>query len=383
MVQARRLRAMGAAVGVLALAGCGVTLTPTEGRGTADASVTQASPSPAATPERASALDGVDVLEDPASHQGPSTAVLDDDAVPVIDVPAVPSLPVTVTSHERSGDRQVEVADVSRIVAMDLSGSIAATVWALGLGDSLVGRDTASAFPGVEDLPVITGAGHTLNTEAILALEPSVVITDGSIGPLDSVDQLRDAGVPVVYVHNEATFAGAEELARQVGSALGAADAGARLADRTASEVEAAVERIAAIAPPEGERLRMIVLYLRGSAGVYYMFGEESGADELVRGLGGVDVAAQIGLDGMTPLTDEAMLAADPDVILVMTKGLESVGGVEGLLADKPAIALTQAGLHHRFVDMDDAQLLAFGPRSADILEALAASVYAPAGSGS
>lgn len=380
MVRSRRLLALGAAVGLLALAGCGVALTPTDGRGTADASVTQASPSPSMPLERASALDSVDVLEDPGSYQGPSTAVLADDAVPVIERPAVPSLPATVTSHERSGDRPVEVTDVDRIVAMDISGSISATVWALGLGDRLVGRDTASAFPGVEDLPVITGAGHTVNTEAILALEPSVVITDGSIGPLDSVDQLRDAGVPVVHVQNEATFAGAEELARQVGAALGVADAGVRLADRTASAVETAVERIAAIAPPDAERLRMIFLYLRGSAGVYYMFGEESGADELVRAMGGVDVAAEIGLDGMKPLTDEAMLAADPDVILVMTKGLESVGGVDGLLSDKPAIALTQAGQNRRFVDMEDSHLLAFGPRSADILEALAAAVYAPTG---
>ena len=383
MLRARRLRALGWALGIVALAGCGVSLTPAQHRDTADASVTRTSPSPAPPLERASALEGVTALEDPGSYQGASTALLAEDAVPVLAEPAAPALPVTVTSHERSGDRQVEVGDVERIVAMDISGSIAATVWALGLGDRLVGRDIASSFPGVEDLPVITGAGHTVNAEAILALDPSVVVTDGSIGPIDAVDQLRDAGVPVVYVENVPTFAGAEELARQVGAALGAAQAGDRLAARTAGEIDAAAERIAAIAPPDGERLRMIVLYLRGSAGVYYMFGEESGADELVRGLGGVDVAQEIGLDGMKPLTDEAMLAADPDVILVMSKGLESVGGVEGLLADKPAIALTQAGKHRRFVDMDDSQLLAFGPRSASILEALAAAVYAPAGSGS
>lgn len=323
-------------------------------------------------------FDPATALQDPGAYQGPSTAVLSDSSVAVIPDVVQPGLPVAVTSYERDGEREVVVDDVSRIIAMDIGGTISATVWALGLGENLVARDLASQFPGIEHLPVITGASHTVNVESILALEPTVVLTDGSIGPIDSVNQLRDAGVPVVYVKNESTFAGAEELARQVGGALGVAESGDALAERTASEIADAVERIATIVPEDDKKLRMVFLYLRGSAGVYYMFGEESGADELVRAMGGIDVAEEIGLDGMKPLTDEAMLAADPDVILVMSNGLESMGGIDGLLKDKPAIALTQAGQNRRFVDMDDGQMLAFGPRSADILEALAAAVYAP-----
>ncbi|WP_084106697.1 hemin ABC transporter substrate-binding protein [Demequina sp. NBRC 110056] len=378
----RHLRYAVAAAAAVLLSGCGVSLTPDEPVSSADAVVAGDDLAAVVTEhEYVSPLDGATVLEDPAAFVGESTAVLADDTVRVLDEVDQPALPATVTSHHRDGDRDVTVTDASRVVAMDIAGSISATVWALGLGDALVGRDAASDFPGVEDLPVITGSSHTVNAEAILALEPTLVITDGSIGPTDSVDQLRDAGVPVVYVTNDSTFAGAEELARQVGAALGVPDAGDRLAERIGDEVDASVERIGALAPAEGEGLRMIFLYLRGTAGVYYMFGEESGADELVRALGGVDVAAEIGLDGMKPLTDEAMLAADPDLILVMSKGLESVGGVDGLLEAKPAIALTQAGQQRRFVDMADSQILAFGPRSAPILEALAAAIYAPADS--
>ena len=91
-----------------------------------------------------------------------------------------------------------------------------------------------------------------------------------------------------------------------------------------------------------------------------------------------MDAATELGWEGMRPLTDEAMVAANPDLILVMTKGIESVGGVDGLLADKPAIALTAAGEHRRFVDMEDGEILSFGPRSALVLDALARAVYAP-----
>ena len=125
----------------------------------------------------------------------------------------------------------------------------------------------------------------------------------------------------------------------------------------------------------------MLFLYLRGS-GVYYLFGSESGADVLIDALGGVDVAAEIGLEGLRPMTDEAMVAADPDLILVMSDGLASVGGVDGLLESKPAIALTKAGQHRRFVDMADGDILSFGPRTAAVLDALARAIYAPAPAG-
>jgi iron complex transport system substrate-binding protein len=124
----------------------------------------------------------------------------------------------------------------------------------------------------------------------------------------------------------------------------------------------------------------MVFLYLRGNAGVYYMFGEESGADDLIDALGGIDVAGELGWEGMRPMTDEALIAADPDLIITMTGGLESTGGIEGLLQEKPAVALTAAGQHERIVDMDDGTVLSFGPRSADVIEALARAVYAPDG---
>jgi iron complex transport system substrate-binding protein len=72
------------------------------------------------------------------------------------------------------------------------------------------------------------------------------------------------------------------------------------------------------------------------------------------------------------------MIAANPDLILVMTDGIESAGGIDGLLAEKPAIALTAAGQNRRFVDMADGDILSFGPRSAQVLDALARAVYAP-----
>jgi iron complex transport system substrate-binding protein len=364
----RRLTAvLAAAVLALSLAAC----TPASGSDTG-------APAAGVAAERVP-LAELTPLADPKAYEGASTAHLLGAAIePVAEAPAQ-SLPATVVSHDRSGDVDVTVADTSRVIAMDIAGSIAATVWGLGFGDTLVGRDISSTFPGVEDLPVITGSGHTINTEAVIALRPTLVITDGSIGPNDVVTQLRDVGIPVVFIEDTASYDGAIDMARAVAAVYGATAAGEALAQRTADALAATRADITTLAPQaEGDRLRMVFLYLRGSSGVYYLFGSESGADQLIEALGGVDVAGELGWGGMRPLTDEAMVSADPDLILVMTSGLDSVGGVDGLLQAKPAIALTRAGQHRRIVDMADGEILSFGPRSAEVLDALARAIYAP-----
>lgn len=328
----------------------------------------------AATP-----LDELDVPADLRTLEGPSTAVLaSDEVVPLVD-PGAASLPAQVTSRDLTGDTAQVVTDTSRLLALDISGALAATVTGLGLGDLLVGRDVSTTFDSAADLPVVTKEGHSINAEAVLALEPTLVITDGSIGPTDVVQQLRQSGVTVVYVENVPSPAGAGDLARSVGAALGVPAAGEALADEVDARTKEVQAQIAGLAPAaEADRLRIAFLYLRGSAGIYYLLGEGTGADALVDGLGGVDVAAEIGWVGARPMTDEALVAADPDVFLVMTGGLESAGGVDGLLAAKPAVALTAAGEHRRFVDMADGQVLSFGPRTPEVLAALARAVYAP-----
>lgn len=316
---------------------------------------------------------------DPRSIEGPSTAALADRSVHPIAEDPQPELPVTVTSELTTGTAEVTVDDASRIVAFDISGSLASTVFGLGMGDQLVGRDQAASFPGIDDVEVVTSGGHAINVESVLALRPTVVLTDGSIGPRDVVEQIADAGIPLVVVPRAASFDGAAQQARDVGNALGLPAEGEQLAERITGEIEEVSTTVDEhLRPADDDRLRMAFLYVRGDSGVYYLFGPGSGADELVARLGGVDVGTDQGWREYTPLTDEAIVAADPDVLLVMTKGLESAGGVDGLLASKPALALTTAGQKRRIVDMADTDVLSFGPRSALVLDALARALYAP-----
>ncbi|WP_241488032.1 heme/hemin ABC transporter substrate-binding protein [Leucobacter japonicus] len=371
MIRGRRIPATAAAIltAALLLAGCS-----TAGNGGGDAA-SGASAQPSVP------LAELQTLDDPKAYEGPSTAVLQHSEIEPIAENPVQTLPATVPSYATDGSSSdVVIESTDKVVAADLGGNISVTIAGLGFADSLVGVDQSTTLESLSDLPRVTSGGHTVNAEAIIDLHPDLVITDGTVGPRDVIEQLQDVGIQVVFVQNEASFAGAEDLARQVAAIYGSPETGEQLAQRIASEVDAKKAEIAKIAPANADgKLRIAFVYLRGTAGVYYLFGKESGADQLIEALGGVDVATDMGWDGMKPMTDEALVKANPDLILVMTKGIESVGGVDGLLEEKPAIAVTTAGEHRRFVDMEDGTILSFGPRSADILDALARAIYAPA----
>lgn len=324
-------------------------------------------------------LASLDLVEDVRASTGGSTACLSTHGVTPIDDDTAPELPVSVTDAE---GREVEITDIGRILPIDISGTIAATVFGLGLGENVVGRDLSTTFAGTEDLPVVTQSGHTLNAEAILELAPTVVLTDTSIGPKEVRQQLREAGIPVVVVSSERRVDTVDDLVNEIAVALGVPSRGATLVDRLDTEVEDARAEIAEIAPTDpADKARMLFLYVRGNANVYYIFGRDSGADSLIEAVGGVDVASEIGWEGMKPMTAEALVAAQPDVLVMMTDGLASVDGIDGLLERIPALEQTPAGQHRRVVDMADTEILSFGPRSAQIIRALARALYAPADS--
>lgn len=327
-------------------------------------------------PDAGAALSSLTLTADVRAETGPSTACLARHAIEPVGDTTSPMLPVTVTDAE---GRDVVVTDVDRILPIDISGTIAATVFALGLGEQVVGRDSSTAFAGTEDLPVVTQSGHTLNAEAILGLAPTVVLTDTTIGPKEVRQQLREAGIAVVVISAGRRLEKSAELITEIATALGVPSRGEELIRHVDASVAAALAEVDDVTPADpADRARMLFLYVRGSANVYYIFGSDSGADSLIDAVGGIDVAGEIGWVGMKPLTAEALVAAQPDVLVMMTDGLASVGGVDGLLERVPALVQTPAGQQRRVIDMADTEVLSFGPRSAEVIRALARALYAP-----
>lgn len=283
---------------------------------------------------------------------------------------AKPNLPVSLTDAD---GHQVEVTDVSRIVALDLYGTYTKTLAGLGLGDNIVGKTVSSTEQNLSDVPTVTAGGHDINVEAVLNLKPTLVIVDHSIGPREAIDQIRAAGVPTVVMKPSRTLATIGQDIRDVAGVVGLGDTGEDLAKRSEAEVEQAREAIASIAPEKP--IRMAFLYARGTGGVFYVLGAESGTQGLIEALGGEDVASAQGIGAPQPANAEALAELNPDLFVMMSSGLESTGDVEGLL-QRPGIAQTTAGQNQAILALPDGASLAFGPQTGELLLRAAQELY-------
>lgn len=256
-----------------------------------------------------------------------------------------------------------EKISADRIVA--LANGSAEIIAALGHKRALVGRDIASSEALLKDIPIVT-SGHQVIAEPILKLRPDLLIIDDATGPLSAIKLIEDSGVKVVKVRQAWTLRDIAPKVDEIAKAIGALKSGSELEKTFANS-------LANISVPS-QKVRIAFLYLRGGSSIYLLGGKGSGADSLISAVNGVDVGADFSDKPFSPMTAEAIAQINPDLILVMSKGLESVGGVSGLRA-LPGVGQTSAGRNSRILAVDDSLLLSFGPRTPNLLAQMATAI--------
>lgn len=282
-----------------------------------------------------------------------------------------PQLPATVT--DMNGDT-VTIESVERIIG--LNGDITEIIFALGLGDQVVAADISATYPAqARQLPKI-GYQRGLNAEAIINFRPTVVVGKQGAGPPPVLVQLRQAGLTLAMTNDGVSLDTPAEKIRFVAQTLGVPARGAMLIEQLDADfaaAEAALQQVNNQPKP-----RVIFLYLRqGEEGNQRLvFGANTATSTMITAAGGIDAAAEIGISGvLQPITTEALIATQPDVILVFESGLAEIGGEEGLLA-LPGIAQTPAGQNRRIVAMDGQYLAGMNPRTGKALLDLIGLLY-------
>ena len=242
-----------------------------------------------------------------------------------------------------------------------LANGVAEIIQSLNGQSIIVGRDISSTEDSLSDIPIVT-SGHQVLPEKVISLKPDLVIIDASTGPKAAIDSIKAAGITVTETPESWSLKDLPAKVRAVGRAVGAVDQAELLVDQLNQSLKTSAINNAP---------RVAFLYLRGTSSIYLIGGPGSGADSLLEAIGAVDVGAQNLERPFNTLTAESLAALNPDVIVVMSKGLESVGGIDGLLK-LPGVAQTKAGKNSAVIDVDDSLLLSFGPRTPSLVEALA-----------
>jgi len=257
-------------------------------------------------------------------------------------------------------------ATTPRIITV--GAAITETVFALGAENDVVGVDTTSVFPArAAALPKV-GFGRQLGAEGLLALKPTTLLLSLEAGPPAVLQQLKQAGVRLHVLADAATPEGARSRILQAGEALGrTAEAQALL-----TSVDEEWRSAQAIVRSATSSPRVLFIYARG-AGTVLGAGGDTPASEMIRLAGGINALQD--QRGFKPLSAESLLVALPDIIVLPTHGLTSLGGKEAILT-MPGVAQTPAGKAGRIVDLDAALIMGFTPRFADGVTQLARAIH-------
>jgi iron complex transport system substrate-binding protein len=253
-----------------------------------------------------------------------------------------------------AAEGQLNVSDSSRVVSVGTANT--ETIVALGAGAKLVGVDNPSSeyIAEVRSLPKV-GARTTLSAEGILSLKPTLVIATSDVGPPQVVEQLKSGGVNVLLLTPDYNVEALKSKVRTIARALGLEAKGEELVGTIDRDLEQ-VNRLLA-----GAHTKPKVLFVGRGPNMpnATMSGAGTTVDEMIRLAGGENPMKDF--EGFREMTDEAVVSAAPDVILLTEKSFERSGGTDGVLKF-PGVALTPAGKHRHVVAVSDMYFQGFGP---------------------
>ncbi|MDF2155146.1 helical backbone metal receptor [Vibrio sp. CAU 1672] len=217
---------------------------------------------------------------------------------------------------------------------------------ALNAQENLVGVDVTSQLPAEMPLPKV-GYHRRLSAEGLLALSPDKVIGSDEMGPDSTLEQLKSAGVEVEVVNTQANVAGLLQRIDQIAEIMERQVQASDLKKSVTAQIEALKQN----QPAKSAKKRVLFLLIHEGRPAN-VAGLDTTADAIIKLAGGENPAAEH-IHSYKPLSAEAMIKMQPDVILVSGRSYQKMGGPEAILNAMPTLAATPAGQHKRIITLD------------------------------
>jgi iron complex transport system substrate-binding protein len=259
--------------------------------------------------------------------------------------------------------RAVKLAGPAQRI-ISLAPSNTEILFALGAGEQMVGRDNLSDFPpDAKQVPDIGSAFDKLNTEAIVAQKPDLVLA-ASINSAEQVKTLEDLGLTVYQLSNPTDFDGLYKNLAAVGALTGRSAAAQALTDDLKARVAAILDKM------KGVSTKPKIFYELDATDPTKPFtpGPGTFVDMLITQAGGQNIGGAL-KDQWAQISSEELVAQNPDIILLGDAAygisVESVGQRAGW-ADLAAVK------NKAVFTFDDNLVSRPGPRLVDGLETIA-----------
>lgn len=241
-----------------------------------------------------------------------------------------------------------------RIVS--LGGAITEIIYELNLQKYLVGVDATSNYPTETNRYPRVGYARTLSVEGVLSLNPTHILATEDVGPPAFIRSMKsNKKINFEILDSEYSFNGLIKRIQKI-AALGVAEPDKEKLIRKLNESwkEAYLDHRVVDQQPK------VLFLLSHQASRILVSGRDTGAAAMIHYAGGLN--AMSSYVGYKPLNIEALIQANPDVILMTNQTVSLLGGIQGLLKNR-SLDSVAAIRNHRLISIDANQLLGFGPR--------------------
>lgn len=237
-------------------------------------------------------------------------------------------------------------------------------LFALDLDERIVGVSDFDDYPKEAETKEKIG-GMEFNVEAILALEPDLVVAhELNMSAADGLEQLRQAGIPVYTVANAASFDATYDMILMLGEVVNRT----KEAEQMVKEMQEAVDEV--FRATEAIETPKRVFVETSDLPHIYTPGTDTFIDEMLSIMHAENVVKEQGWVEMSP---EAIVEENPDVIVIMYDYVPNI--IEQVKA-RPAYDAVKAVQQDAVVQVDENLLSRQGPRLSEGLRQLAEAVY-------
>jgi len=295
---------------------------------------------------------------------GPETKPFDDNPTEIAGIPTRTVFPIEV----RRSDDQVLVVEATVKRVVSLSPGATETIYALGAEAALVAVDNNADFPAAAASFATRVDAFQPNIEAIAALEPDLVIVPSDIGGI--VGALDRLSIPVLFVDLDTDVQTIDDVLGQIGL-MGRLTGTDAVADQIIADLRARVTVV-------GDGLRGLANTDGPSVyheldSTFYTVSEQTFIGSLYRTLKARNIAGDGGGIAYPQLTQEAIIDADPEVIVLAD---EEFGVTIDIVKARPGWNAIFAVQNDQIYAIDPDIISRPGPRIVDALEQLAAQFY-------
>jgi iron complex transport system substrate-binding protein len=269
---------------------------------------------------------------------------------------------MTITCHRTV----IAMTIPQRIIT--LGSAITETADALGLGSNIVATDVTSEYPAyIKKLPKVS-RNRSLSLEGILMFRPDIILAPENEVPKNMQAQLKKAGISLVIIRQEYSSKGAARFITDIAEALQVKEKGKTLI----LQLEQQLKTLQSASAASSGKPKVLFIYARGT-GMMSVAGKGSNMDALISLSGGTNAVQEF--SDFKTYSTEALISANPDVILLFDFGASSLGGKSSILK-MPGVMLTNAGKQKRIIEIDGPLAINFSSRLPEAINDLRQKLF-------